>query len=126
MHDAREPSLRACRVLVVEDEYMLAEELRTELENAEAVVIGPVAHLDEAIRLIRSEARIDGAVLDVNLGGDSAYPAADLLVARGVPMVFTTGYDPTAIPPRFAKIARCEKPVDIAKVARAISSAIHN
>lgn len=74
---------------------------------------------------IRSEPRIDGAVLDLNLGGDSALPAADLLMERAVPLVFTTGYDATSIPKRYGHIARCEKPVSIAKLARAIGRVIH-
>lgn len=120
-----ETTLKNCRVLVVEDEYMLADDLRAELEDREAVVLGPVGRLEDAIALIRAEADIDGAVLDVNLGGDAVFPAADLLMTRGVPLVFTTGYDASAIPDRYAHVARCEKPVNIAKVAKAIGRQIH-
>lgn len=121
-----EPTLKGCRVLVVEDEYMLADDLRSELEAAEAIVLGPVARLAAAIALIEAEPALDGAVLDVNLGGASVFPAADLLLSRGVPIVFTTGYDASSIPARYAHVVRCEKPVAVSKVAAVIGRAIHS
>lgn len=119
-------TLRSCRVLVVEDEYMLADELRLELDEVEAIVLGPAGTVEDAQALIEAEQRIDGAILDINLHGEMAFPVADLLHERGVPFVFTTGYDETVIPPRFAKVTRCEKPVNIAKITRAIGRAIHS
>lgn len=118
-------TLRSCRVLVVEDEYMLADELRMELDDAEAIVLGPVGTIEDALELIDSEDRIDGAVLDVNLHGEMAFPIADLLRERSVPFVFTTGYDESVIPVRFGEVVRCEKPVNIAKITKAIGRAIH-
>jgi len=112
--------LQGCRVLLVEDEFMLADELRAELEDAGAVVIGPFGSLAAAIRLIRTEPRIDGAILDGNLGGELVHPAADLLVERGVPFLFTTGYDPAAIPPRFSTRPQFEKPVSLEAVIHAM------
>ncbi len=88
-------------------------------------MLGPVGHLKDALALIAAEQEIDGAVLDVNLGGDNVFEAADRLIERQIPVVFTTGYDQTAIPARYRQIARCEKPVDIAKVAQAIGKVIH-
>lgn len=118
-------ALGNCHILVVEDEYMLAHDLQTELEGAGAVVIGPVAALADAIDLIRSTPRIDGAILDANLGGEMVFPAADLLVERHVPIVFTTGYDASVIPSRFSAIARCEKPINMKRVSQAIGRALH-
>jgi DNA-binding response OmpR family regulator len=115
-----EPSLRDCRILVVEDEYMLADELRTELANAGAVVLGPVGTVEDALSLIGKEPHIDGAILDVNLRGQAAYPVAEKLAARGVPFVFATGYDASVIPNRFADVVRCEKPINIRKIAQTI------
>ena len=113
-------SLLGCRILVVEDEYVLADELRTELTEAGGIVLGPVATVEDSLDLIRAEPHIDGAILDVNLRGESAYPAADLLAERNVPFVFATGYDASAIPSRFTEIVRCEKPVSIRKIAQAL------
>ena len=120
-----EPSLRDCRILIVEDEYMLADELSRELEDAGAIVLGPVGTLEDAIDLIQSDEPIHGAILDVNLRGEMAFAAADLLIERGVPLVFTTGYDVSALPLRFSGIVRCEKPIDMRKVAAAIGRVIH-
>lgn len=119
-------TLRHRRILVVEDEYMLADELQMELDEAGAIVLGPFATLAKAIDLITREQDIDGAILDVNLGGELVYPAARLLLDRGTPFIFTTGYDAAAIPASFAKILRCEKPVNIASVMRAIGGVAGN
>lgn len=120
-----EQPLRGCRILVVEDEYMLADELSIELSDADAIVLGPAGTLEDALDLIRSEPRIDGAILDLNLRGEAAFPAADLLVERGVPFIFTTGYDQSSIPSRFADIVRCEKPVNIMRIKQAIGHVVH-
>ncbi|USI73800.1 response regulator [Sphingomonas morindae] len=116
--------LRGCRLLVVEDEYFLAQDLRDHLTAAGATVIGPVGLIDEAVALIVATDAIDGAILDVNLQGEPAFPAADLLTARGVPILFTTGYDGDAMPERYRHMPRCEKPVPAATVIRAIGAAV--
>lgn len=121
-----ERSLRHCRILVVEDEYMLADELRMELSDADAIVLGPVATIEEAIDLIASEAKIDGSILDVNLGGELVFPVADRLAELGVPFLFTTGYDGSIIPARFADIDRCEKPINMRRITQAIGRVIHS
>lgn len=99
------------RILVVEDEYMLADDLRRELEEAGSMVLGPVARVKDALSIIEAEA-LDIAVLDINLGGELAYPVADALMAHGVPFVFATGYNEADIPSRYAAVPRCEKPVE--------------
>jgi len=122
-----ERSLRNCRVLIAEDEFMVAESLRHELEDIGAIVIGPCATLEQTLAEIASEVqRIDGAVLDVNLAEHAVYPAADMLTARGIPFIFTTGYDANNLPPRFAAIPRCEKPISVSRVARAVQRAMHS
>ena len=115
-----EPLLRNRRVLVAEDEYMLAEEMREGLEGDGAVVLGPAATVDQTLYLIAAEAEIDVAVLDVNLRGKTIYPAVDVLIERGVPLVLTTGYGQKNIPERFHHLPRCDKPVDMKLVARAV------
>lgn len=119
-----ERSLRDRHILIVEDEYMLADELRCEFGDAGATVVGPVGTVADALALARREARIDGAVLDVNLRGEMAFPLADLLIERGVPFVFTTGYDESIIPDRFSKILRCEKPIAVDGIIRALGRLI--
>ncbi len=116
--------LGGCRILVIEDEYLLADELASELTRAGATIIGPVAAVGAALGLIEADPRLDGALLDVHLEGEMSFPVADLLVQRGVPLVFTTGYDAAAIPARFAHVPRCEKPISLPQIARAIAAAI--
>jgi hypothetical protein len=57
--------------------------------------------------------------------GETVVPVADMLAECGVPFVFTTGYDASVIPGRFVRIVRCEKPVSITKVVRALGRAVH-
>ena len=120
-----DPALRDCRVLVVEDEFMLADELEMELLEAGAIVVGPAGTIEDAFALIRSGQKIDGVILDVSLRGEMSFPVADLLTERGVPFVFTTGYDASVIPARLRHVVRCEKPVKIAEIIEAIGRLIH-
>ena len=80
------------RVLLVEDEPIVAWLLKDMLVDLGCSVIGPAADVNQALAMIDAES-IDVAVLDVNLRGQMSYPIADVLVARGVPFVFSTGYD---------------------------------
>ena len=101
------------RVLVVEDEYLLAEDLREELESQGAEVMGPVASVADALELLRSGPAPYMAILDINLGGEMAYPVADALRARDIPFIFATGYEAQAIPKAYADVPRAEKPVEV-------------
>src|SRR3712207_6367004 len=92
-------SLAQCRVLVVEDEFYIADEMALALQKLGAEVVGPVPTKDKALALLASEERIDAAILDINLKGQAVYPVADALAERGVPFVFATGYDQAAVPP---------------------------
>jgi DNA-binding response OmpR family regulator len=115
-------SLKDCRVLVVEDEYMLADEIRGALLDAGATVVGPVGSLADAIELTeKQKAEIDVAVLDANLQGEMVFPLAETLSAAGVPFLFTTGYDASAIPARFSAVSRLEKPTSMAKLCKAVA-----
>jgi len=118
-------SLNRCRILVVEDEYLLADELALELADEGAVVLGPVSNVQHALALLDGEATPDGAILDVNLSGEPVFPVADALIDRGVPLIFTTGYDADVFPERFAHIHKCEKPINIGRITAALGRAIH-
>lgn len=112
------------RVLVVEDEFLLADDLSYSLKEAGAIVLGPVRTVSEALRIIQDEPRVDGALLDVNLGKEKVFPVAEALQARHVPFWFTTGYEPQSIPDRFAGVARFEKPLNSDAVTRAIVASL--
>ena len=85
--------LAGCRLLLVEDEYLIVEVMEKWLSEAGAIVVGAVPTVEEALELIEKEAgRFDAAVLDINLGrGATAYPIADRLNALRVPYLFATG-----------------------------------
>ncbi len=114
-------SLRNCRILVVEDEYFLAAELEQELSAAGAVVIGPVSSVKAAVGLIERTPSLDGAVLDMNLGGDPVFPVADKLTLQGVPFLFVTGYNELATPAHYGHVPRLEKPTDEQAIVRALT-----
>lgn len=116
-----EQCLRGCRVLVAEDEYLLADDLSHALAQAGAEVLGPVPSVEEATAFVARDERIDAAVLDVNLRGDMVFPVADALAARGIPFAFATGYDRWALPDRFAAVPRVEKPFTGYRVAATLA-----
>ena len=97
--------IRGRRVLVVEDEPLVAMDLEASLEAAGCEVVGPAPSVARALALI-AEAELDAAVIDANLGGDPVDAVADALVAHGVPFAFSTGYGREALPARHR-----EKPV---------------
>ncbi|MFO1113922.1 MAG: HWE histidine kinase domain-containing protein [Rhodospirillales bacterium] len=102
----------APRVLVAEDEPLAALEITGILTEAGLQVVGPAATVREAMELARGAA-IVAAILDVNLKGDMIFPVADLLVARGAPVVLVTGYDSDSIlPERYRGIGALRKPID--------------
>jgi CheY-like chemotaxis protein len=107
------------RVLVVEDEYLVAMDMSAYLEAAGARVVGPASNVRAALEAVE-HTELDAAILDVNLRGEMAYPVADALTARGIPFVFTTGYDANAVPARFAGVKRCEKPTTPEAISRAL------
>jgi CheY-like chemotaxis protein len=122
MAEPRPDALRGRRLLVVEDEYLIAASLARELEGRGAAVVGPAGSVRDALALVEAEGdRLDGAVLDINLRDERVYPVADALAARGVPFVFLTGYDARAIPDAYAGVPRCEKPVSSALLSRMLS-----
>ena len=80
------------RVLVVEDESLVAMLLEAILEDMGCIPVGPVASVEEGLAMARDEDSLDAALLDVNVAGQQVFPVAEALKARGVPFVFSTGY----------------------------------
>ena len=79
------------RILIVEDEYLVAMGLELAVQSAGYQVLGPVANVGDALVLLRQE-RPDAAVLDVNLAGEWVTPVAEVLRAMTVPFILATGY----------------------------------
>jgi DNA-binding NtrC family response regulator len=110
MTSTAKSALAGRRILIVEDEYFLADDLKQILDAQSAEVLGPVPTMTEALRAINDSQRIDCAVLDVNLGGESVFPISAALMERNIPFLFTTGYGRAQIPAQFDAIPRLEKP----------------
>ncbi len=98
------------RVLVVEDEYLTALSTMDALEANGCDIVGPAAHLGSALHSARTEA-LDGAVLDVNVGGQMIWPVAEELQRREVPFLFLTAYAADIIPSRFTHAPCLAKPL---------------
>jgi len=103
--------LEGLRVLVVEDNLLLAEVTKLLLEESGCQVVGPAGWLERGLELAEHEP-LDGALLDINLHGDMSFPIAEKLSARGVPFVFVTGYeDRSIVPLAYRSAPRLDKPV---------------
>ena len=102
-------SLTGRRVLLVEDQMVIAMEIEDVLLELGCVVVGPVGRLEAAVRLAREEA-LDAAILDVNLGGEKVFPVAEALQTRSIPFIFSTGYGEAALPEKWRGLLRLDKP----------------
>lgn len=111
-----ERPLAGRKVLVVEDEYLIADDLTAMLSEAGAEVIGPAASLPHAMRLTEHQQGLDAAVLDINLRGVEVFPLATELKSAGIPIIFLTGYDEANIPDEFSNYGRLEKPLGAAHI----------
>jgi DNA-binding response OmpR family regulator len=109
------------RVLVIEDEYFLADDIARALAALGAEIIGPVAEIEEAERIVNAGTAIDGAVLDLNIRSEMAFPLARTLRTHQVPFLFTTGYDKNSIAAEFQDVQLWEKPLDIPGMTRALA-----
>lgn len=114
-------TLSGRRILVVEDDYMIAADLELSLQNLGVSVIGPAGSVEDALALAASGPAPDAAVLDVNLGAEKVFAVADALRAQGVPFVFATGYDDWLIPDVYRGTPRFDKPVDVHALAGVLS-----
>ena len=106
------------RILVVEDEYYIAADLKRALDQAGAVVVGPTGSIEQGLDLAAGP--VDAALLDVNLHGKTSFEVAERLDRRGVPFMFLTGYDSWAMPLRYESVARLTKPYLLSKVIEAV------
>jgi len=106
-------------VLVVEDDYFIAEEICAALREKGASVIGPAADVEHG-RMLMARQPLDCAVLDVNLHGEHVFQLAGELRARGVRSIFATGYDAAFLPLAFRDAIYLQKPIDLAALVRAV------
>jgi len=100
------------RILLAEDEILVGMMVREMLTELGFIVVGPVTTLGAVLAAAKNEA-LDGAVLDVNLGGELIYPVAQALAARGIPFIFVTGYDRDDIDKDYAYAPVLRKPIEL-------------
>ena len=119
-------SLKGLRVLVVEDDFDVAEALRAELESGGCHVVGPVSTVEEACDLAKTQA-LDAAVLDIALSPGTSAPVARTLLYRGCPFVFVTGFSNVdLLPEELRGHHLLLKPVDGQTLRAAILAAVHS
>lgn len=113
------------KIMIVEDEAILALDLRFTMEDLGATVVGPCHRLGVALKVAASEDALDGAVLDVDLAGEAVFPLADDLERRRVPFVFHTGrHNPAELSLRYTGALVCTKPSDPERVAETLAALI--
>ena len=95
---------------------MIAQDVTGQMEAAGVTVLGPAPSVAKALRLIEG-ARLDAAVLDVNLGQENSFPIAHALEAKGIPFLFSTGYNSGDIPAEWGHVTVALKPLRIGAVA---------
>lgn len=112
-------TLTDARVLIVEDEFLLADDLARALKAAGGEPVGPVSTIRQAEELIKRE-RIDAAIVDLNLHGEMASEFAERLASANLPCLIVSGYAHDGLPETVSTIPRIEKPVSPDKVLRAL------
>jgi CheY-like chemotaxis protein len=115
------PSTTGKRVLVVEDEMMIRMLLEGMLDDLGHTVAGEAGAIDEAIALAK-KADFDVALLDVNLNGRPITPVVVILIARGVPFVFASGYGERGVPEPYRGSPTLQKPFQVEALAQAIDA----
>lgn len=125
MSSETQESLSGARVLVLEDETLVSMMVEDMLLDLGCEVVGPFAKLDAALAFVAGgEGAIDAALLDVNLGGVRSFPVAEALAGKGVPFVFTTGYDESGLPEVWRGRPTLRKPFMLGEMADALRKAL--
>ena len=112
MRNKAEDGLAGRRILVVEDETMLALVIEDTIGALGCEIVGPIYRLDTALRLAKEE-DLDAAILDVSIRDQKIYPVAEQLLARGIPFVLASGYGDWALPENLRSHPRLTKPFTV-------------
>ena len=117
-------TLTGRRVLVVEDESLVAMLLETILEDMGCTPVGPAGTVEDGLAMVADPAPLDAALLDVNVAGRQVFPVAEALKARGVPFVFSTGYGESGLPDEWRGHAIVQKPFTESAICAALMKAM--
>ncbi len=117
------PQLNGRKILVVEDETLISMLFEDVLGELGCEVVGPALNIRKATELANTAA-IDAAILDVNVNNDPIFPVAEILARRGIPLVFSSGYGSTGLPPFWQDRPTLPKPFNIEDVEAALRSLI--
>jgi CheY-like chemotaxis protein len=118
-------ALAGLHVLIVEDETLVSMLLEDMVEDLGAIVVESAPRIARALEIVRdANVRIDLALLDVNLGGEDAFPVAEVLLERGVPFAFSTGYGNSGLPERWRSRPTLQKPFTLEQVSAVLRSVL--
>lgn len=110
-------ALNGRRILIAEDGFALASVLETALSTLGCEVVGPVARIEDGLEFA-AHAPLDGALLDVSLGGEESFALADALLGRSVPVILVTGRTRNELPERYKVLPLVPKPFDMPSLVR--------
>lgn len=120
-----QPTLSGQRVFVVEDETLVAMMIEGMLEELGATVVGNESRFDDALNFVATRhEEIDVAMLDLNLGTRHSYDIAEAIARHGIPIVFSTGYNDSAIEAAWRKCPVLNKPFQLADLEGALARAL--
>ncbi len=105
------------RVLLAEDEFFIADDVLSELNEHGTEMVGPCPTVQDALAQLEQGRKIDAAIIDIKLRGEMAFQLAEALMARGLPFLFMTGYDRAV---RYNGVVFCEKPMKRGALAQAL------
>lgn len=118
-------ALSGKNVLIVEDEILVAMDIGYALEDVGATPVGPAPTLKSAMSIVSTGVKIDAAILDINLSGEDAFPAAAILHQRGVPFLFHTGHGAcTNIETMFPGVPFYTKPMKMERLLDAVATLV--
>lgn len=110
-------------ILVIEDDYLIGQQVADVLTMEGAAVLGPFGWLEEAeAAATGAPAALDAALVDINLHGEKSYPAVDILLSRGIPVILMTGYGPGSIEADYAACRHFAKPFSRNQLIEALLS----
>ncbi|RIJ68196.1 response regulator [Brevundimonas sp. S1H14] len=113
------------RVLIVEDESLVAMLLETILADLGCDVVGPESNIEDGLNVASGTSPLDAALLDVNVAGQEIFPVAEALKARGVPFVFSTGYGEAGLPEHWRGNPTVQKPFTEGAIRDALMTALN-